>query len=397
MKRIKLTNTFPAVLLSAFFVVASTACKNKHQQTDGQFKIEMHLSAFPNDTVILQEVQPDSFTALDTVITNGSGVATLTVGQPDPGIYFLSFSNHRVIALSAPGETAVYNSAKADLTDLTVSGSVQNTNFLRYQYNYDSLRRIVDTLSICLDRAKPRNDYPKVRDSVGIIYTKIFSAQQQLTIHYLKQNPTSLGALIALNQRSGPRPLFNVSEHLGLMSEVDSNLYKAHPNNKHVAFLHKNLTDQIERIQNNASYTNRLQPGNPAPEIIMKGNNGDDFKLSELKGKIVLLHFWASWCTDYRRDFDQLHRIAQTFGPEGLDMVSVSFDNKKYQWMQAIRFDFMKWTQLSDLLYPDSPLQKLYAVGDHLPTYYLIDRNGLIIGRYNNSEDVIKALKTIKW
>lgn len=397
MKKTKLTKALPVILLSAIFLITINACKNKQQQAAGQFKIDLHLAALPNDTVIFQEVQPDSFTALDTVITDGSGVATLTINQPEAGIYFLALGNNRIITLSIPGETVVYSSNRPDLSDLTATGSAQNAGFLKYQHDYDSLRRIVDTLSICLDKAKHRDDYPEVRDSVGMIYTKVFSAQQQLTLRYLQQNPSSLGALIALNQRSGPRPLFNVDEHLGLMMTVDSNLRKAHPNNKHVTFLHKNLTDQIKRIQNRASLSNRLQPGNPAPDIVMKGGDGDDFKLSELKGKVILLHFWASWSTGYRKDFGQIHNIAQKYAPLGLDIVSVSFDNKRYQWMQAINFDSMKWTQLCDLLYPDSPIQKLYAVGDNLPTYYLIDQNGLIFGRYDNAGDVSEALKTMKW
>ncbi|OFY32713.1 MAG: hypothetical protein A2X09_06640 [Bacteroidetes bacterium GWF2_43_11] len=372
-------------------------CKSRDNTSDKVFKMDIRLNAYPDAELILNEVQPEAIVPLDTINTDVAGKALITIDNTEAGIYMVSVGKKRIIVLSVPGETAVFKADREDLTDLIVEGSVQNTNLQLYHSAFEVMRREVDSLSIYLDRSKDRADYPAVRDSVGMRYATIFDAQQKLTIDYLKSNLTSLGTLIALNQKSGPRPLLTVNDHFGLIMEIDSNLRKHHGNNIHVAYLHKNLAEQVARYKEANAMESRLQPGNPAPEIVMSGHEDENFRLSELKGKVVVLHFWASWLANYRRDFNTLHLIANRYGRYNFDMVSISFDNKRFQWMQAIQSDFMQWTQVCDLLYPSSPLQKLYAIGDNLPTYYIIDRNGLIQGRYNSADDVLIELKKMEW
>lgn len=393
MKKSHLLNLWIIVLAS---LMAGSCQEKKHKEAD-LFTIHLMMKAFPHAEVVLKEVKPNNFIATDTTKTDGEGNATLVIRQKNAGIYLIEFAGQRLVALSVPGEEATFESGTNDLTGMHVTGSDQNIQFQRYNSLYDSLRKRIDSLSVCLDRSKHRDDYIRIRDSVGHIYSEIFSNQQAVTIAYLKKNPTSLGALIALNQRSGPRPLFNLNQHLDLMVEADSNLRKAHPGNEHVDYLHKNLQIQLEKAREEAARDSRLLPGNLAPEIVMQGQNGENFRLSELRGKVVLLHFWASWSSDYRKDIEKIRQIGQIYAPWGFDMVSISFDNKRFQWLEAIKFDFMQWTQLCDLLYPSSPLQALYAVEKELPVFYLIDRDGKIVGRYQTATEVHNALKTMKW
>lgn len=372
-------------------------CKSRENTSGNAFGVDLRLNAYPNERLVLNEVQPEAIVPVDTIFTEANGKAYFKIDDQEPGIYMISVGQKRIIILSVPGEKAVFKSVKKDITDLVVENSVQNANLQQYYSSYEVLRKEVDTLSVCLDRSKNRADYPTIRDSVGLRYAGIFKAQQSLTIDYLKSNLTSLGALIALNQRSGPRSLLTIPEHLSLFMEIDSNLRQHLGNNKHVIFLHKNLREKIARLNETNAAEARLQPGNQAPEIIMTGHEDENFRLSELKGKVVVLHFWASWSSNYRRDINTLHQIANRYGKYDFDMVSISFDNKRFQWMQAIKSDVMQWTQVCDLLYPASPLQKLYAVGDNLPTYYIIDRNGHIEGRYNTAAEVLKQLEKMKW
>ncbi len=372
-------------------------CKSKDNTSNNTFGIDLFLSAYPNEQLIVNEVQPQAIVPIDTVFTEASGKAFIKIDSQEPGIYMISVGQKRIIVLSVPGETAVFKSVKKDITDMVVENSLQNANLQQYYTSFEVLRKEVDTLSVCLDRSKNRTDYPAIRDSVGLRYADIFNEQQILTINYLKSNLNSLGALIALNQKSGPRSLLTIPEHLSLFIEIDSNLRNHLGNNKHVAYLHKNLREKIARLKETNTAQSRLQPGNQAPDIIMTGHEDENFKLSSLKGKVVVLHFWASWLANYRRDINTLHQIANRYGKYDFDMVSISLDNKRFQWMQAIKSDVMQWTQVCDLLYPSSPLQTLYAVGDNLPTYYIIDRNGLIQGRYDTAADVLKQLENMKW
>jgi peroxiredoxin len=390
-------NQLLKTLILIILVSTLQQCKERGGSGDDIFLIDLELKAYPLTQITLKEVKPDGFNPVDTTSTDEHGKTTLTISGNKAAIYLLEVMEQRIVVLSVPGEEVRFESSGKDLKVVKTSGSIQNVHFQEYNAAYDSLRQIIDSLSVCLDRSKHRDNYIETRDSVGQVYSDVFSRQQAITTAYLKQNPTSLGALIALNQRSGPRPLFNVTDNWNLMIEVDSNLMKAHPGNEHIEFLHQSLLSHMEKAQQEAAINERLKSGNEAPEIVMQGQNGEGFRLSELRGKVVLLHFWASWSPDYRKDMETLRYLGQVYAPWGFDMVSISFDNKRYQWLEAVKFDFMQWTQLCDLLYPSSPLQKLYAIGKELPVYYLIDRDGTLAGRYRNAREVQDALKTMKW
>lgn len=391
------TLTFSVTLLASALVwlLMLEGCKNPAPATEKPFTVQITLPAYPNEELILQEVRPAGFVPIDTARTDKEGKTQFLLHEKEPGIYFITIGERRIIVLSEPGITAGFTSQNKDLSDMQIAGSDQNKAFQDYLSAFDAKRKEIDSLSLCLDRSKDRPDYPKIRDSVGNRYVAIFTDQQQLTIRYLKENQTSLGTLIALNQRSGPRALLTLEEHFGLMQQADSALQKSHKGNKHVDFLHKTLADYQAKLKSEATQNLRLEPGQPAPEILLNGANDETFRLTDLRGKTVLLHFWASWAANYRKDFGTLQLISQKYGAGKFDMVSVSFDNKRFQWIQALKNDYIQWTQLTDLLYPNSPLQKLYNIGTTLPVYYIIDPNGRIVGRYATAREAEKVLRTM--
>lgn len=395
MKKKVFTFSIPLVSGLVLWIIVTAGCKNHLPADPGAFTIQLTLTAYPNEPLVLQEVQPDGFVPVDTAYTDGEGQTQFSLLKNEQGIYFITIGTQRLIVLSKPGETTSFTSKTDDLSDVQTDGWSHNTTLHNYLKTFDTRRREVDSLSVCLDKSKDRSDYLKIRDSVGNRYVAIFSDQQQLTIQYLKENKTSLGTLIALNQRSGPRALLTIEEHFGLMQQIDSALQKNHQGNKHVDFLHKTLVDYQAKLDNEASQHQRLAPGQAAPEIVLNGANDETFRLSDLRGKTVLLHFWASWSANYRKDFNTLQLMSQKYGAGKFDMVSVSFDNKRFQWIQALQNDYIQWTQLTDLLYPNSPLQKLYNIGDKLPVYFIIDPEGRIVGRYATAIEANKILKTM--
>ncbi|MFY0644794.1 MAG: TlpA family protein disulfide reductase [Bacteroidia bacterium] len=136
--------------------------------------------------------------------------------------------------------------------------------------------------------------------------------------------------------------------------------------------------------------------GEKAPEISMPNAQGDILKLSDLKGKLVLIDFWASWCRSCRVDNQVLKRMITRYEQrsfktgEGFDIYSVSLDTDKQVWMQAIANDKLNWdNHVCDFKKWDSLVVKSYNF-KYLPHNLLIDGNGVVLAK-NLYKEKLKA------
>jgi peroxiredoxin len=138
----------------------------------------------------------------------------------------------------------------------------------------------------------------------------------------------------------------------------------------------------------------RLAIGFPAPEITMENPEGKMFSLSSLKGKVVLIDFWASWCRPCREENPNVVRLYKTYEKYGFDILGVSLDNNKERWLRAIEADGLIWNHVSDLKYWQSAAGQSYGVNS-IPFTVLVDRNGNIIAKGLRGEALEKKLKEV--
>jgi thiol-disulfide isomerase/thioredoxin len=138
--------------------------------------------------------------------------------------------------------------------------------------------------------------------------------------------------------------------------------------------------------------------GDEAPEIDMAGVDGKNIKLSSLRGKLVLIDFWASWCGPCRRENPNVvgayekYNKAKFKTAKGFDIFSVSLDQNKDAWTAAIQKDGLVWkNHVSDLKGWQNGAAAVYGVGS-IPMSFLVDEKGIIVAKNLRGLELHKQL-----
>jgi thiol-disulfide isomerase/thioredoxin len=126
-----------------------------------------------------------------------------------------------------------------------------------------------------------------------------------------------------------------------------------------------------------ASLAQPAQKNQAAPDLSLPGMDDKPIQLSGLKGKVVLLDFWASWCEPCRMTNPHLVKLYKKYHDKGLEILSVSLDSNQNNWKQAVAQDKMDWLQVNDNKGWNAPSAALYDVGA-IPSSFLIDKQGTI-------------------
>lgn len=179
--------------------------------------------------------------------------------------------------------------------------------------------------------------------------------------------------------------IFPKEQNLELHTEVLGALYQKYPNNP--------IVKERYRIISSPEVSTAI--GAIAPELEFLNPDGQMMKLSSLRGKYVLIDFWASWCGPCRKENPNVVRMYQKYKDKGFEIYSVSLDRDKASWVKAIEADNLSWpNHVSDLKYWQSEGAKIYGVSS-IPATFLIGPDGKIIAKNIRGNQLSNTLEQI--
>ena len=267
---------------------------------------------------------------------------------------------------------------KGGLNDVVITGSMAQDDMQRLSLGQEPFFEKLNQIG---KEAELKSQSGISPDSIAAQYRIPFQNVNKGLVTYqrsfVKENPKAFPSLLLIPSIAGST--FNFFEADSLLSSLSSVIQ-----NSSTARLVKDYIDSEKKTS----------VGAIAPEFALSDTSGKAIPLSTLKGKYVLLDFWAAWCGPCRQENPNVVNAYQQFKDKGFTVFGVSLDRDKKSWLAAIRKDNLNWQHVSDLKYWSSEAAALYRVSS-IPRNFLLDPDGRIIGRDLRGPDLLDKLNQI--
>lgn len=368
--------------IPVFLIVIFFSCNSTERKDSNEVVVRGHFEDAEGLMIHIKELTPTEVVPIDSVVADEAGHFVFRQQVEDAVFFIIRLNkNNQVTLLAEPGEEIILSGDGSRLIPTyEVVGSEGSALVAALNKRLWYNRQRLDTLVRNYRAQHHDSNVAQMRKDLEESYFEIFHEQQAFVQAFIDRNPYSLASVMALYQYFGRRLVLNEDEHFSYFEDLSKSLSETYPSNKHVMDLKRRVSAFKRSEAQRKLAEQNLAPGSPAPEVVLPDPEGNQIALSSLKGKIVLLDFWAAWCPPCRKSNKELREIYAQYHPLGFEIYAVSLDRTLEQWVLGIQEDQIDWIQVSDLRFWNSPVVHLYHV-ESIPHTVLIDRDGTIIDK----------------
>lgn len=348
-------NAIVLLVLLSFF-----SCEEK-KTTDGMVGISGAIENAPAGAIILSQFTDNRPIVLDTLQLDSKGNFSYEVAVDTPTFYELNLYGQKSVRLALFQEDVEVTYDFSNPESLVIEGSKDTQEMVKIEKLMEAYQAKVNSLNEDYYKAMGENDTETIKQ-IQVDAMALESNQSSEVKNVINSMGDSFASLAAIG-------LLNPKNEFQFMDSLVAKLDETYPETKSIV----QLKQQLDEMR-------ALSMGQIAPEIELPNPAGDIVKLSDLRGKYVMIDFWAAWCKPCREENPNVVKLYNEYKEKGFEVFGVSLDRTKEAWVDAIAEDGLTWTQVSDLQYFNSAAAELYQI-DAIPATYLIDPDGKIIGK----------------
>lgn len=348
-------NAIVLLALLSFF-----SCEEK-QSNDGKVEISGTIENAPAGAIILSQFTDSRPIVLDTLQLDGKGKFSYEVAVDTPTFYELNLYGQKSVRLALYNEDVQVDFDFSNPESLVIEGSKDTQEMIKIEKLMEVYQNKVNALNEAYYKAMGENDTETIKQ----IQTDAMALESNQSTE-VKNVINSMGDSFASLAAIG---LLNPKNEFQFMDSLANKLAELYPDTKSIV----QLKQQLDEMR-------ALSMGQIAPDIELPNPAGEMIKLSDLRGKYVMIDFWAAWCKPCREENPNVVALYNEYNSRGFEIFGVSLDRTKEAWVDAIAEDGLTWTQVSDLQYFNSAAAELYQIAA-IPATYLIDPDGKIIGK----------------
>lgn len=336
-----------------------------------------------NQKVFFEEYIEGGLRKIDSVTLSKTGKFVFKLDHAATSYYRISLSTTNFAALIIkPGEKITFSAKANDLArTYTIKGSAYSSQLKEFSDLVINYAKERDTISARFKRAiqaEKTEESEKLGKELSAAYDNFLKGRNGFVDKY----PAS-PALYAVVSH------LNFNQEYDMLKKIETGLKASMPDSyfyKQVAGQTKRMEEvkaneeaRIKEAERQRKMKENVAPGKPAPDIAMADSNGVVKSLSSLKGNVVLLDFWASWCGPCRGENPNVVRLYNKYKDKGFTVYSVSLDNDRKKWLTAIKKDQLTWpSHVSELKGWQTSVLPMYGISS-IPFTVLIGKDGNII------------------
>jgi thiol-disulfide isomerase/thioredoxin len=383
--------TRTAIIISSLFLFF--ACQSGKEN----FRVSGNLSGEKGAMVFLKEMTVRNLIPVDSAMPDENGAFSLR-GYTDMVRFYTFYisKDDFITLLIRPGDRITLTGETQSLSDTyQVEGSDDSRNIRELNIELKKTLLRIKALSRILNDSINSPDFENIKSGLDKTYAEIVNSQREFTFRFIRENINSPASLMALYQQIGSHHyLLDPVKDFPYYKMVDSSLTILYPGSEAVQELHRQVVELTAQKRATEMNLRRFEKGATVPEIALPSPDGDTIALSSLKGKYVLLDFWASWCSPCRYENPNLVSVYQKYNSKGFEIYQVSLDRSHAAWTKAINDDHLTWINVSDVKYWNSVVVPVYNI-QGIPANFLLDPEGRIIDQNLRGKMLNEKLKEI--